>query len=86
MNEKKNFYIWIYRLHRFISIEVFKLLKPKPKPSEIGKKWVRPENDNEKKYPEAKNLSSNEVNIEENTFVSDQISSLNSGNTSSDAS
>ncbi len=69
-----------------IFLEVFKLFKPKSKPSEIGKKWVRPEIDDEKKSSEGNIRSSDEVSIEENTLVSDQIPALKSGNKSSDIS
>ena len=70
-----------------IFLEVFKLFKPKSKPSEIGKKWVRPEIDEKKQSSEGNIVSSDEVvSIEENTLVSDQIPALKSGKKSSDIS
>ena len=69
-----------------IFLEVFQLFKPKPKPSKSGKKWVRPEIEDGKKSSESNIQPSYEVNIGENTLVSDQISALKSGNKSSDIS
>ena len=68
-----------------IVFEVFKLFKPKPKPSEIGKKWIRSELEDEKRAAISPRAS-NEVNIEENSLATDQIASLKSEETSSDAS
>ncbi len=84
-NSFKQIYLAAVKLGSII-FEVFNLFKPKSKSSKIGKKWVRPEPDDEKKSSEDNPRSSDEVNIEENTSFSKQISSLKSGDKSSDAS
>ncbi len=69
-----------------IFLDLFKLFRPKPKPSAIGKKWVRPDTDDEKKSLDAQQLSSSKGKIEEKTNLPDPILKTTSSNTPSDVS
>ena len=67
-------------------MDIFKLFRPKDKPSSIGKKWTCPEPKSEIKPLETKQLSTPEANIKESDFVQDQILKTTSGNNPHDAS
>ncbi|KGG16694.1 MULTISPECIES: hypothetical protein [unclassified Prochlorococcus] len=70
-----------------IFIDIVMLFKPKPKPSQIGKKWVRPEINNSDKTLESEQLSSLEANIkDESLVVPDKDPTLTSKNIPSDVS
>ncbi len=69
-----------------IILEFFVLFKSKAKPSSIGKKWIRPEHNNEIAESESKQFASLEANIKENNLVQNQIVKPTSGNNPSDAS
>ncbi len=91
----KSFSLWNNRISQIIAVfgrlgsivlAISDLFKGKPKPSSIGKKWVRPETNNKSAGSDSKQLASLEGNIDDKNFASDQISTLASGNTPSDAS
>lgn len=69
-----------------IFLDGFKLFKPKPKPSSIGKKWTRPEFKNEIQSLESKQPSSRQDSIKEEDLVHEKILKSTSGNNTSNAS
>ena len=69
-----------------ILLDILKIFTPKPKPSSIGKKWVRPDLRNENESEESKQLSARQASIKESDLVKGQILKPNSGNNTSDAS
>ena len=69
-----------------IVLDIFKIFTPKPKPSSIGKKGVRPDLINENESEESKQLSALQASMNKRDLVKDQILKPNSGNNTSDAS
>ena len=69
-----------------IVVGFFKLFKPKPKPSSIGKKWIRPDLDTGLRSVESKQIGSPEANIKEKDLVQDQTIKSTSGKNTSETS
>ena len=55
-----------------VVVDIFKLFRPKPKPSTIGKKWIRPETNNESSSSKSEDTLSREASITKNELVSEQ--------------
>ncbi len=88
-NRFKNSFIQIISIFgklNSIVLDIFKLFKPKPKPSSIGKKWTRPEISRDNLPLESKQIQSPQANINEKDLAKDQILKSTSGNNTSDVS
>ncbi len=84
-NSFKQFFAAFAKLG-LIFLEIFKIFKPKAKPSSIGKKWIRKEIENKNPSLDSNQVSSLEANFQEKALVPDKILKTTSGNNPADAS
>ena len=85
-NHFKNRFLQIISAVGKLNSIIFKLFKPKPKPSSIGKKWTRPEKEKDINLLDTKQTSSIQPNIKERDLAKDRILKSTSGNKTSDSS